>query len=289
MKLVCALALTASALHAQAPSTDIYLVPLAGAGARLSLGAKNVTHRVGYDNQPSWTARSDGFFYTANVDGQTDIYRYDLADARATRITDTPESEYSPTVMPDGKSVSVVRVERDSTQRLWAFPMAGGAPSLVLERIKPVGYHVWLAPDRLALFVLGAPATLQLADRETGNATVVAHHIGRTLLRVPGTKEFSFVQWEDSAATKGMVNLFDPVSGKQRPIAPLLPGNEFYTWAPDGTLLMGSGSVIYRWAASAGWQPVGDLASQGVTGISRMAVSPDGKWIAVVAAERATN
>ena len=42
-----------------------------------------------------------------------------------TRVTNTPESEYSPTVTPDGAHISVIRVEADGTQRLWRFTIDG--------------------------------------------------------------------------------------------------------------------------------------------------------------------
>ena len=87
-----------------------------------------------------------------------------------------------------------MRVERDSTQRLWRFPTDGSAPSLVLRDVKPVGYFAWLDSVTLALFVLGNPNTLQIADTRTGVARVVTSNIGRSLQRVPGGRRASFVQ-----------------------------------------------------------------------------------------------
>ena len=40
----------------------------------------------------------------------------------------------------------------------------------MLADVKPVGYHAWADDHTLALFVLGQPATLQLADTRTGKA-----------------------------------------------------------------------------------------------------------------------
>ena len=63
-------------------------------------------------------------------------------------MTETVESEYSPTPLPAADGFSTVRVEQDGTQRLWAFDSSGGAPRLLLETIQPVGYHGWLGADR---------------------------------------------------------------------------------------------------------------------------------------------
>src|SRR5262245_35323717 len=94
------------------PSTDIFLVELSGDKGQLKLGKpRNITGRKGYDNQPVFLADGKSLFYTSiREDNQADIYQYDIAKGSARQITATKESEYSPTVTPDGKSLSVVRV-----------------------------------------------------------------------------------------------------------------------------------------------------------------------------------
>jgi hypothetical protein len=63
--------------------------------------------------------------------------------------------------------------------------------------------------------------------------------------------------------------------------------NEFYSWAPDGTLLSASKGEITRWNGVSGegsaWLPVPSAAPLAVKNISRLAVSPDGRWLAFVA------
>ena len=133
--------------------------------------------------------------FTANRDGkQTDIYEFDRATRRARQLVATPEGEYSATITPDGKGISVIRVEADGTQRLWRFDRNGSNPKVVLSEIKPVGYHAWVDADRLVLFVLGKPSTLQTAPVSTGKGTVVASNVGRSILRMPGSNSISFVE-----------------------------------------------------------------------------------------------
>src|SRR3954466_15003252 len=128
------------------PDTEIFLTPLTLRAAPAAVTrAANITNSPGYDNQPSFTPDGAAIFFTSNRGGaQTDIYRYDIASAATARVPDTPESEYSPTVTPDGAHLSVIRVEADGTQRLWRFTLDGRSPELLLERVKPVGYHVWV-------------------------------------------------------------------------------------------------------------------------------------------------
>ena len=80
------------------PDTEIFLAPLTP-GATPRVGAPvNITRSPGYDNQPSFTPDGRAILFTSMRGGtQTDIYRYDVASGETARVTNTPESEYSPT------------------------------------------------------------------------------------------------------------------------------------------------------------------------------------------------
>ncbi|HTL04201.1 MAG TPA: hypothetical protein VL241_00520 [Gemmatimonadales bacterium] len=271
-------------LAAQAPGTDIYLATLSGKGAALRAGSPvNVTARPGYDNQPAFSPDGGTLYFTSGREGQSDIYRYEIATRRTAAVTATPESEYSPTVTPDGRHLSVIRVERDSTQRLWSFALDGSAPRLLLDSIKPVGYHVWLNADTVFVFVLGSPATLRRAELASGTAVILAKDIGRTLLRVPGRRAISYVQRDSSG---GWIRSLDPVTGAGENLARLPEGNEFYTWTPGGELLSARGNRLLRWdAGAASWETVAEFAELGLQRITRLAVSPAGDRIALVGEE----
>jgi dipeptidyl aminopeptidase/acylaminoacyl peptidase len=274
---------SAPLLAAQAPpSTDIYLAPLSMQGGRLVLGSPvNVTNRPGYDNQPSFTPDSRSILFTStHEDGQSDIYRIDVATKAITRVTSTPESEYSATVMPGGKRFSVIRVERDSTQRLWSFALDGSDPRLVLETLKPVGYHAWIDTDNLALFVLGSPNALVHVDVRTQKADTLARRIGRSLAPLPDGGGFSFVRQDStpmlvSARWPGFVT---------KDLVPLPVGSQDIVWLTPSVVLAGVGSRVLAWTVgAAGWGSVVDFELVGLTAISRLAVSPDRHWLAIVA------
>ena len=267
------------------PTTDIFLVDVLKRGGQLALGTPiNITFRPGYDNQPSFTPDGKSLLFTSQREGeQTDIYRYELATRFTAPITKTAESEYSPTVTPDEKAFSVIRVEADKTQRLWQFPLAGGAPALVLTNIKPVGYHVWLDANTLALFVLGQPNTLQLVDAKTEKAEVLAQSIGRALHRIPGQpSQFSFVHRADK---EWWVKAYDLKTRQTTNLIKTLPSSEDCVWLPNSTLLMAQGSKLFKWqrGKDADWQLITDLAEAGVTGITRLAVNAKGDKLALVA------
>ena len=286
------LALGASGRQAQQQppaNNEIFLVPLdVDAEPAVTAPAVNITNNPGYDNQPSFLPDGSGVLFSSNRDGkQNDIYRYDLASKKVTQVTSTPENEYSPIVTPDGKTFSVIRVEADGAQRLWRFDLSGQNPRLVLENVKPVGYHVWIDATHLALFVLGAqgqPATLQLADTATGQAEKIEASIGRSMSMRPGTHSATFVS--KPANEHWLIKDLDPRSKDTAWVTETVDQNmsEDFAWHPAGMLLMASGTKLFvRRAGNPDWREVADLAGSDFKHITRLAVSPDGKTLAFVA------
>ena len=269
------------------PSSDIFIVDLKTKDGELKFGRPvKITTVVGYNNQPSFLPNGRSIFYASIRGKQADIYRYEIHSGETTQVTDTKESEFSPTVMPDGKSISVVRVEADGTQRLWKFPLAGGAPSLILENIKPVGYHLWINDHTLALFILGTsgkPNTLQIVDTLTGKAEVIADNPGRILRRIPNQNKFSFVH--KISDREWTIKAFDLRTHTSASLIATLPGVEDYAWLPDGRLLMAKDSKLFAVTPLIGkdWQEVADFHEAGLTRITRFAVSPKADRIAMVA------
>ncbi len=276
----------AAALAQGRPSTDIWTASLTARGVPHVGRAVNLTHRTGYDNQPAFTPDGAAILYTViEQDGPSDIWRIELATLARSRVTRSDvESEYSATPMPDGVHFSSVRVEADSTQRLWTFALRGDeAPTILLERIKPVGYHVWASETTLGLFVLGSPATLQIADVRTGNADVAASNIGRALQKIPNRRTISFVQLGGDGA---WITELDLTTRIATPIAKAPDRADYHVWTPDGVLLTASGSRILAWV-NGRWDVAADLAADGVRNITRLAISAKGDRLAFVADDTA--
>lgn len=317
MKLTCnrllraavLLSLLAASLNAQAqtqatPQTmptppaateDIFVVDVRVNKGKLEFGQpSNITNRAGYDNQPSFLPDGESLLYTSQREGdQTDIYRYDFKTGQSTRLTNTPEGEYSPTLMPGGKFFSVIRVEADKTQRLWKFPLAGGEPTLVLPNIKPVGYHLWLDPRTLALFILGAegrPNTLQLVPTDNSFLDTIHVNIGRALHLIPRREAFSFVH--KISPDEWLIKIFDLKTHRSTTLTKTLTASEDLTWTPDGTaILSAQDSKLFQYnlaAPAAGWQLVADFSNARVRRITRLALSPKADRLALVAQSSAT-
>jgi Tol biopolymer transport system component len=275
------------------PATDIYLFPLASGLASLRDAKPSaVSTAPGYDNQPMFSPDGGRMLFAANRDGaQTDVFLFERASGRVSRLTETPENENSPTYLPEGigdpGGFSVVRTEADRTQRLWRFDARGRNPQLVLSDVQPVGYHAWVDREWVALFVLGEPSTLRIANVTTGRAEIASERIGRSLHRIPGTRRVSFVHREDSGDF--WIQQIDVDSRKIEPLVQVVEGSteRDMAWMPDGrTILMSSGTRVFSWTREApGWTEAFDAATHRLGAVSRLAVSPTGDAIAVVVAE----
>lgn len=287
--------LPTSYCFSQLPDCDIWLLDIKDSAGTISFSNPvNITHRKGYDNQPAFSADGKYILYSSQRDstGQTDIYKYDIATKKITQVTHTPTSEYSPTLMPDGKNISVVMVEKDSAQRLWKFPLSGGEPSCIMKKIDSVGYHCWINKDSLAVFILTKPSfTLQVADIRSQKTTVIADSIGRCM-RMKGGKlwfttkfghfnnvyEYYFKSKRHSL--KGVIEsedycFYDRLNNT-RPNGSSGEGKSAIWSCSDNTLVSGYMN------SKSGAVEIVNFEPYGITKITRITLSPDGKKIAVV-------
>jgi hypothetical protein len=283
MMMGAALALLGGGSLGAQGGTEVWVATFSERGSAIAIGAPvNVTKRAGYDNQPQFTADGSGVYFTSiREDAQADIWHVALSDLATRRLTGAPESEYSATPMPDGSGFSVIRVEQDSTQRLWAFDLAGAPRRIILPSLKPVGYHVWIGETAIGAFVLGSPNALVLADPRTERVDTLARGIGRAFARVPGRDAFTFIHMHGDTAVVGEV---DVRTKTVRRLAVAPEGGEYHIWTPGGRLIITAGSRLYVWTDGR-WDVVADLAAYGLRGLSRIAISPTGDRIAVVATE----
>jgi hypothetical protein len=288
--------LTSAILHltffissSQLPDTDIWLLDMNKKDTLFTLGDPlNVTNRTGYDNQPAFSPDGSYFLYTSvRDDGQADIYKYDLGAKNVSAFCKTSESEYSPTFTPDHKFISCVRVEKDSAQRLWKFPITGGEPSLVMKNVGSIGYHCWINKDSLALFILTKPFTLQLVNINAQKPIVISDSIGKSLLRFRMMHSAGVLFIRETKGKK-MICLSTLQFSKKNKYdveeIMALPENSEYFAFFNNTFFCAAGGKIFKseMMKDKGWILITDLSSKGVNNVSRIAISGDGRHMAIV-------
>ncbi|GAA4401134.1 hypothetical protein GCM10023187_14980 [Nibrella viscosa] len=265
--------------------TDIYLLDLSASGGRLVLSnPRNITKKAGYDNQPFFHPAEPVLYYTSMMaDNQTDIWSYNLRTSIQTQLTNTPDSEYSPTVLPDRRYLScIVQRKGSGDQDLVKYRIGNTADTkliLASQKTGKIGYQAWLNTDEAVVFVLGEPASLHYLNFKTKRDTLIATQIGRSLHRIPQQNALSFVQQVDG---KWMIRAFDPASKRLADLAESAPDSDHYNaWTSDGLLLESWGNgIVWFDPKSKQWQPVLLPENLPRKKITRMAVQ--GNRIAIV-------
>jgi len=264
-------------------SSDIYLAAISREGDKLVFGAPvKISEGTGYNNQPSFLPDGSGVFYSSADGPQTDIFFYPLGENKNIRLTSTPDSEYSPLVMPAGNEFSVIQLvlaegPRKGAQPLLAFPLKGGPSRLVYEAGKKIGYHAWIDGDRLVAFILGEPNRLELVNLKSSEARTLADNIGRALYKAPGKDD------EVLFSREGALKKVNITTGAIEDII-ALKGGDFFCPTPEGGLLTAAGAEVFQFRPGRDetWVKVGDFSAYGIKSISRLAVDPQGRWLGFV-------
>ena len=242
---------------------------------------QNISENEGYDNQPSFSPDGSTLYYTSNRDGETDIVAFDIESGNKTWLTSTTNrSEYSPTITPDGEHISFITLSSEGVQEFRKLNLETGEEELI-EDESIIGYFVWLDNETYMCFVLATddqPSTLQIHNNESGEKTILGNNPGRSFQHIPGAKAVSYIQTMNNET--GIYAYFYE-SDSSEIISPTLEFSQDMAWLPNGRLLMGSGSELFIYDNN-DWSLFTDLDSFGLTGITRMAVHPDGTKMAIV-------
>lgn len=267
-----------TALLGQLPTTNIYSFKIKKVGNSLRFdNPKFITafNKDGYNNQPAFFGDKEVYFTTDYYDKtQTEISKFDFFEKTLTRITYTPEKEYSPLPVPGKDAFSVVRVESDtSLQTLSIYPLDGiGIAKRYLNNTSNVGYHIWLDDENLGLFLVEEPNhNLAIAHAISERRKIVLDKIGRCL-KVDENSNLIFVHKQDEE--EWWIKSYNPQSSKSTTIVKAILGAEDFEILNDGTIIMGSKSKLYRFKPNSSdkWEEIANFANQGINNIKRIAI-----------------
>jgi Tol biopolymer transport system component len=275
--------LSVASVFAQMPETDIFLADIRNENGSLSFSTPvNITNRKGYDNQPYFMPDGKSILYVAYKDtAESDIFKYDLTTKKISQVTQTSESEYSPNLTPDGKSISVVRVDIDDGQRFYTLPLDGYGHPHNFKGTDSIGYYCWLNDSALAMFILGDVMSLQILNTNTSERKWIASDIGRCMKLSPDKKSMYFVLKQN--ANEWAVFNLDISDLVMHKVISTLKGSEDFAITPDGSLLMGNdGKLFQNKAEEKEWRQVADFTAT-LANFYRITVNAKGDKIALVA------
>ncbi len=269
---------------AQLPETDIFISDVKIQNGKLEFSKPlNITSRTGYDNQPFFMPDGKSLLFVAVPDTtQADIFSYNFANKIISPVTQTAESEYSPMLSPDGKNISVVRVDADTGQRFYTLPVGNIKNAKQFKGSDSIGYYCWLNDTSLAMFILGDAMTLQILNIKTVTRELVASDIGRCMKLSPDKKSMYFVIKQNE--NEWGIFEMNIQSREKKKVVSTLPGSEDFAIMPDGSFLMGSKGKLYQYKTFDGkdWSEIADFSAE-LGDFYRISASANGDRIAMVA------
>lgn len=280
IKILCLLLIISTFSFSQT-DTDIYLFDFIQGDSIIVLDNPiNISNNKGYDNQPSFLNDGSGVLYASTRNNQTDIALYDIDNNVNVWLTDTEASEYSPIQTPNKKYFTTVRMEEDGSQLLWMYKFNGKKQEVLIEDLR-VGYHAWISKKMLASFVIDDPSILEISNLKYKIKYPIDKNIGRSILKIPNTELLSIISLEHEEPEIYSIN---PVNSEKKYLADPLEDSQDLAWTPDGTMIMGKDDKLYKLKPGVDktWVQFASLSSLGLSGITRLTISPNGNKIAIV-------
>jgi hypothetical protein len=245
----------------------------------------NIGNNKGYDNQPYFYDMGRSILFSTKVDSindtiKTDIYKYDINTKKKTAITKNDENEFSPILTTDKQHITCVKGKE---QRLAIYDLNGKNEGTLFVHPDSIGYYNWLDENRIAAMVLTVPPSLQIINIKTKQTTVVAQHIGRTI--IPFKDGFLFVKENYNDKGKNYI-LYADKNMRQIPMLDLAKGKEDFCYMNDTLFTVENDTLKFTDVRTERkWEFAADLQKLGMKNITRIATNDRGDKMAFVAKE----
>lgn len=288
MRILIGLCFSFSISQAQMPGFEIYLTSIGGNATQgyYFTEPENISRNPGYDNQPHFNQEGSSLIFSSvRGNNQADIYQYDIVSRQTIRLTNTPESEYSPEFYADAKYISTVRVEVDSAQRLWSYKIKNRKFKPLLKNVYDVGYYCHVNSNLIALFLLPEPFKLSIANIRERIMVQMDKDIGRSIKMIPTENSMVYVVKTDSSYN--VIKKYNFDTRTYSTVTKVPSQCEDIAWTRDNKMLMANGSVIYYfdYQKENKWYVFADMRPLGIKNIYRISISADGSKMAFVADE----
>jgi len=234
-----------------------------------------------YNNQPSFIS-DQLLLLSAERNGQTDILEYDIATKKKRWITDTESSEYSPQKLPGTDAIAAVGLAENGNQKLYKYT-PDGLPTTLFDSLS-FAYFVPIDSEKIIGTILhNNYMDLVKANSDSQNSELILTNVGRGIQRIPKSNSVSYtvVNNENSLDLYAL-----PITDYEDAyfITKLPIGVQDYVWLTKNQILVGKGNQLFLYDiyGEDKWIPIASLKHFNLKEITRMAVSPSGKRIAIV-------
>lgn len=264
-------------------NTEVFLFDISPSYTGLELlNVQNISNNEGYDSQPSFIS-NETLVFAGNNNGQTDISEYDISSKIKRWVNvKTEGGEYSPQKFPSSTDIAAVRLDKSGKQRLYRYSAKTGEASVLLEDLQ-VAYFAFYNDQKILASVLNnEKLDLVMVDLHSKSVDTLFSDAGRSIQKVPKSQSISYTLTNESK--KLDLYVLDFNSGESYFICELPAGVEDYVWLNDTQVLVGMNSTLYLYdtLGEAEWNKVASVSEFGIKNISRMAISPNGKKLALV-------
>lgn len=264
-------------------NSNIYVFDIARAYEGLEvLNKQIIVENTGYNNQPSF-ANNEVLYYAGNNNGQTDIVEYNLSTQETKWFNElTPGGEYSPQKFPSKKDIAAVRLDLDGKQRLYNYEIDSGKSSELIKDLN-VAYFAFYNDEKILATVLGdTEMALGIIDLKKKTMDTLFDNAGRSIQKIPNLNFMSYTLINEV----GKLDLYmmNMESQDSYFICEIPLDIQDYVWINDTQIIAGKNEKLYMYdtLGEGEWTMVASLKEHGVKNVMRMAISPDGKKLAVV-------
>ena len=267
------------------PSTEVYLFDISSSAEGISLmKMRNISSDPGYDNQPSF-ASNDRILFAANNHGQTDIADFNISlNKKGWFHKGSVSSQYSPQKLPSSQTVLSVHLDSTGYQRLYTHSPGNATFEETIPNLRVAYFAMFNDHLMLATVLADDGMDLIISNLKTKKTDTLLRGVGRSVHKVPNTPSMSYTVVNEEGNLD--IYLLDVEDNATSYFICQLPiGIQDYAWLNDHQMILASDTKLYRYDTldRPEWTEVASLNKMGFKDISRIAVSPDGKKLALVA------
>ena len=280
------LAVLISSIGIAQNNSNIYVFDIEIAYEGLEVFNKQIiAENDGYNNQPSF-ANNDVLIFSGNNNGQSDIAEYNLNTNKKTWFNqNTAGGEYSPQKFPSSHDVAAVRLDMDGKQRLYQYQKESGK-SIELIKDLNVAYFAFYNDTKILATVLGGlEMDLGIIDLARKTMDTLFSKAGRSIQKIPKTDFMSYTLINEV----GKLDLYmmNINSSESYFICEIPMDIQDYVWISDTQIVVGKNEKLYMYdtLGEGEWTMVSSLKEHAIKNVMRMAISPNGKKLAVVDAK----